>query len=145
MMTSVDQNVIRPYINAGMLVVRPETRLLQTWRENFQRLFCASRYEDFFRQNDLIKIFFHQAVLAGTVISSMEKQELQELPHLINYPLHMHSHYPAGIKPAYLNEMITCRYDVFFNDQNWIENVLIKEPLKSWLDDQVVLLDETND
>ena len=119
MTASVDENVIRPYFNAGMLDLRPEIGLLRSWRRNFLRLFKASQYEELFQVKTLYKIFFHQAVLAGTVLSSIDHAELQELPYLINYPLHMHRDYPKDKKPECLNDLITCRYDIFFNDPEW--------------------------
>jgi hypothetical protein len=137
MTATVDENRIRPYFNAGLLVVRPERGLLQLWRDYFHSLYHETCFEEFYQQNALYRIFFHQAVLAGTVLSSMDRQEIQELSHLINYPLHMHAEYPADRRPEYMNELITCRYDVFFEDPNWREIFPVKEPLKSWLTEQL--------
>jgi hypothetical protein len=100
-------------------------------------LYHETCFEGFYQQNALYRIFFHQAVLAGTVLSSMDWQEIQELSHLINYPLHMHAEYPADRRPEYMNELITSRYDVFFKDPNWREIFPVKEPLKSWLTEQL--------
>ena len=69
MTASADENVIRPYFNAGMLVVRPEVGLMQAWRDNFKRIYKTPHYEDFYQQNVLYEIFIHQAILAGTVLS----------------------------------------------------------------------------
>ena len=45
MVTSVDERRIRPYFNAGLLVVRPERGLLQSWRERFHRLYGEACFE----------------------------------------------------------------------------------------------------
>ena len=119
MVASVDQKVIRPYFNAGMLIVRPEKGLLGAWRDNFQRLYRAPHYEDFYQQNVLYQIFIHQTVLAGTVLSKMGKEKLQELPYLVNYPLHMHGDYPPDRQPGTLNQVISCRFDMFFDNADW--------------------------
>ena len=74
-----------------------------------------------------------RAVLAGTILAHADSRELQELPHLVNYPLHMHAQYPADRRPASLNQTITCRYDVFFEDKDWERGIAIREPLRSWL------------
>lgn len=132
MTASVDENVIRPYFNAGMLVVHPETGLLRSWCNNFQSLYKVAHYEDFYTENILYKIFFHQAVLAGTILSSIQPADLQELPYLVNYPLHMHGDYPKDRKPKFLNEVITCRYDMLFESENWRKAIPINEPLKTW-------------
>jgi hypothetical protein len=55
MITSTDRVKIRPYINAGMLVVRPEHKLLQHWRDNFLDIYQNSRYMDFYEQKPLIQ------------------------------------------------------------------------------------------
>jgi hypothetical protein len=143
MTTSVDENVIRPYFNAGMLDLHPEIGLLRSWRRNFQRLYKEPQYEEFFKVKALYKIFFHQAVLAGTVLSSIDHAELQELPYLINYPLHMHRDYPKDKKPECLNDLITCRYDIFFDDPEWRSTISIHEPIKTWFEEMDSSLNNT--
>jgi hypothetical protein len=135
MTASVDENVIRPYFNAGMLDLRPEIGILRSWQRNFIRLYKAPQYEEFFQVNTLYKIFFHQAVLAGTILASIDQAELQELPYLINYPLHMHHNYPKDKKPECLNNLTTCRYDTFFDDPEWRSTIPIHEPIKTWIEE----------
>ncbi len=137
MTASVDQKRIRPYFNAGMLVVRPERKLLRAWGENFAMFYLAPPFEPFYEQDILYRIFIHQAILTGTILSRSDRGELHQLPPLINYPLHMHSSYPAERRPARMNDLITCRCDFFFNP-SWEADVAIDEPLKSWLNDQRV-------
>jgi hypothetical protein len=136
MMTSVDQLVLRPYFNAGMSVVRPKHGLLQSWRDNFARLYHQSIFDAFYNQDILYKIFIHQAVLAGTILSTMQQGELHEFPHTVNYPLHMHTDYPARRKAALMNDLITCRHEAVFDDPGWQSKIQIKEPLLSWLKGQ---------
>jgi hypothetical protein len=133
MMASVDEKRIRPYFNAGMLVVRPERHLLRTWAENFNSIFLLTQFEPFYEQDILYRIFIHQAILAGTILEICDQEELQKLPHLINYPLHMHSSYPPDRRPGRMNDMITVRYDTLFQVPVWDTDLLIDEPLNSWL------------
>lgn len=133
MIASVDENRIRPYFNAGMLVVRPEHKLLRSWAGNFERLYDAPSFKPFYEQDFLYRIFFHQAILAGTVLTAFDQAQIYPLPYLVNYPLHMHSLYPAAFRPARMNDLISCRYDTFFQDPAWQDESLIDEPLKSWL------------
>jgi hypothetical protein len=133
MTASVDQNRIRPYFNAGLLVARPERRLLRSWGDDFQRLFREPTFDGFYGKDSHYRIFLHQAVLAGTLLAAAKRDELQELSHLVSYPLHMHSRYPPDKRPATLNDAITCRYDVFFEDSGWREAITIREPLRGWL------------
>ncbi len=137
MTTSVDENRIRAYFNAGLLVVRPERGLLELWHDNLLRLWADADLERLCRHDRLYRIFFHQAALAGSVLSSVRPEEIEELPHRINYPLHLHARYPVERRLRYVNELITGRYDVFFDDPDWGKAFPAREPLKSWLDEQL--------
>jgi hypothetical protein len=137
MVTSVDQVTIRPYFNAGMLVVRPHINVLNNWSKSFVRHFDDQDFTVLYQQNSLYKIFFHQAALAGVVLSTVGMDELYELPYLINYPLHLHADYPSHLKVEFLNDLVSCRYDTAFQDDRWRAGIRIKEPLKKWLSKQV--------
>ena len=136
MTTSVDMVTIRPYFNAGMLVTRPESGVLRQWADTFNRLYRLPIFPPFYQQNELYQIFFHQAVLSGVILTSVEQEALHTLPHLVNYPLHMHADYPAERRPATMNELVTCRYDTAFQNADWRGTITVDEPLKSWLEDQ---------
>ena len=123
MMTSVDENEIRPYFNAGMLIVRPKDGVLQKWAKAFDRLFSKERYLEHYGKSALYKIFFHQAVLTGVLLSGISKESITELPHIVNYPLHMHEKYPDSKRIQGLEELISCRYDQFFDGEGWEEKI----------------------
>ena len=133
MTTSTDQVEMYPYINAGMLVVRPENKLLRSWQDTFLGMYLEPRYQDFYRSNRLYRIFIHQAVLAGCILSTFKQADIVELPYLVNYPLHMHTQYPIDRRPRFINELVSFRYEDFFTDPNWQEVIQVKEPQKSWL------------
>ena len=59
-------------------------------------------FEPFFT-NHLYRIFMHQAVLAGVVLSSFSHAQLHELPESYNYPLHLHGDYPLEFRPRKLD------------------------------------------
>jgi hypothetical protein len=136
MTTSTDQIEMFPYINAGMLVVRPENKLLRLWRDTFLGIYFQPRYQDFYRSNRLYRIFIHQAVLAGCILSTCRQADILELPYLVNYPLHMHNQYPSSLRPEYINDLVTCRYESFFSDPDWQQAIQVAEPLKSWLEER---------
>jgi hypothetical protein len=135
MVTSVDQVTIRPYFNAGFLVVRPGRGLLRKWSDIFFGTYRLPAFTSFYEQNQLYEIFIHQAVLSGIILASLEQNDLLELPRYVNYPLHMQGDYPAEHRPQTLNELITCRYDPGFSDLELRELITIEEPLRSWLDE----------
>lgn len=133
MKTHVDHNILRPYFNAGFLVVRPKTGLLNSWWDSFTDLYCDPSFNEFYKQDERYSIFMHQAVLAGVILSTKEKGELQELPFTYNYPLHLYHESPPEYRPEKINDLITARYE----NVEWLKKVPIQEPLKSWLDKQV--------
>jgi hypothetical protein len=137
MTTSTDQIKMFPYINAGMLVVRPEKETLRLWRDTFLKIYLETRYQDFYQTDRLYKIFIHQAVLAGCILVNLHRGEILELSHLVNYPLHMHTQYPIDRKPQSLNELVSFRYERFFTNPNWQDAIQVKEPLKGWLAERV--------
>lgn len=140
MITSADQIKIRPYLNAGMLVVRPEHQLLQRWRDTFLNIYQTPQFLDFYSQKRLYKVFIHQAVLAGVAITVIDNDEIIELPNLVNYPLHMHDQYQPGSRPELLNDLISFRYEQFFTNPDWQEVIRVDPPLQGWLDERSKIL-----
>ena len=137
MMTSVDQVEIRPYFNAGMLVVRPQAGLLQAWSEAMTNSMELPVFEKFYRENTFYKIFIHQAVLSVILCKQVQENQFMQLPYKINYPLHMHFQYPANLKVNNLDELITCRHDGFFEKKDWQTAISIREPLFIWLKENI--------
>jgi hypothetical protein len=139
MHTAVDGDRIRPHINAGLLVVRPERGLLTAWRETFARAYRRPDFERFYAQNVRYRIFVHQAILSATVLSLLTPEEFLVLPDTYNYPLHLHSDFPPARAAASLNALVTCRYDgwEFFETPGWSEPLRIEELLRSWLERQI--------
>ncbi|MFX1283926.1 MAG: hypothetical protein ACFFB5_09735 [Promethearchaeota archaeon] len=133
MKTHVDHNILRPYFNAGFLIVRPEKGLLQSWWKYFKELYRDPSFEEFYQKDKRYKIFMHQAVLAGVILSIMEKEELQELPFSYNYPLHLYHESPKDCRPQNINDLVTARYE----EIEWLSKVPIQEPLKTWITEQI--------
>lgn len=133
MVTSVDEQAIRPYFNAGLLVVRPGRELLRTWSETFMRLHQLPAFTVFYDQDFLYRLFLHQAILSGVILAGTVYEERHELTHLVNYPLHMHATYPAARRAARLNDVYSCRYDTLADDPHWERIIPIDDPLRGWL------------
>jgi hypothetical protein len=133
MESSVDEVAIRPYFNAGLLVVRPERGVLGRWATLFPRLYRDPRLAAFYREDERYAIFAHQAVLAGVVLSSLEREAIGELSPWANYPLHLHERYPLARRPPSLDEVTVCRYEDFFENPAWEDVIPVEEPLRGWL------------
>jgi hypothetical protein len=130
--TCVRDNTIRPYFNAGCQVTRPQDGLFSRWCELFRSLYRHPDFKSFF-ENPLYRVFMHQAVLAGVVLSSFSPAQLHELPESYNYPLHLHSDYPIEFRPARLNYLVTCRYETFDELKKKLACIAVDEPLETWL------------
>ena len=133
MKTHVDHNKIRPYFNAGCLIVRPEKEVVQSWWNSFKELYNKKYFKDYYNKNYLYAIFIHQAVLSGVILSSIERNELYELPFDYNYPLNLYYNCPFVYRAKNVNELTTVRYE----DLEELKNVPIQDPLKSWLINQI--------
>ncbi|MFX0139572.1 MAG: hypothetical protein ACFFDN_38375, partial [Candidatus Hodarchaeota archaeon] len=111
MKTHVDHNKLRPYFNAGCLIVRPEKGLLQSWWNSYKESYNEQIFTDYYKKNYLYAIFIHQAVLTGLILSKMERTELYELPCDYNYPLNLYYNCPVVYRAKNINELITVRYE----------------------------------
>jgi hypothetical protein len=138
MTTHVDGTRIRPYFNAGLLVVRPEKRLLQIWRDNFLEIYKATDFQELYEKDKRYTVFMHQAVLAGTVLSTLQTDEIEELPPTYNYPLHLYWEDVTENRPSSLEEMITFRYEDFFESLEWRKKIPAKEQLKKWIAERLL-------
>ncbi|MBK5113108.1 MAG: histidine phosphatase family protein [Candidatus Heimdallarchaeota archaeon] len=138
MKTHVDGNTLRPYINSGFLIVRPEKQFLQTWAERYKNMIYDEEIEEFFRKDELYAIFTHQAVLSSLFLTEFEKEEIFQLPFEYCYPIHLFHESLEVLQPDSINQMITMRLyiDKLLNPE-WRESVPIEEPLKSWLDNKL--------
>ena len=134
MTTGIDQVQIRTYFNTGLVVTRPEKGLFQTWALFFEKLGRDPQFETLFQGNTLYRIFFHQAILSGAALSILRSNEILEYPAHVNYPLHMHTLVSADRRPSHLDDLVTCRYDTFFEQANWKMTLSGNGRLMSWLE-----------
>lgn len=139
MHTVVDEQLVRAYFNAGLLVLRPERGLLRAWQSRFEKLADLPEFQAYYAQNELYEIFIHQAILAGTILALLQPEQFQPLPFEMNYPLHLHTRVAPFHRPSSLEQLITCRYEEyaeFFDNPNVDDVIHIDQPLKDWLQAQ---------
>jgi len=137
MTAHVDGVRIRPYFNAGLLVVRPERGLFQSWYDRFFQVYQSPEFQDFYRRDGRYTIFAHQAILTGVLLSALTRDEMQELPPTYNYPLHLYKEDVTDGRPARLEELVTCRHEGLGNALELIDRIPGEESLKRWLTGQV--------
>ncbi len=136
MKPNVEDVDIRPYINAGHLVVNPGRGLLKKWRENFVKFHSLPAYLELYKKNPRYAVFVHQAILSATVLSEIKNEEICELSAKYNYPLNLYFNIPPEKRIKKLNDLVTARYDLFADYQHWNALIDIEEPLKSWIFEQ---------
>lgn len=133
MKTHVDNKVIRPYFNAGCHVTRPKTGLLKIWEEKFFEIYQKNPVQQFYEQDNRYKVFLHQAVLTGIILSNLEKEEIFEFSQSYNYPLHLFNEDVNENRPLNLNNMITIRHEGFFEDPHWRNTIHLGDSFKEWI------------
>jgi hypothetical protein len=111
MITPVDRKTIRPYFNAGLLVLRPERGVLRKWLDAFNLVSADPVLQGMCRQDQRKRIFLHQAALAGAVLTSLGREAMTELSEAYNYPLNLHAQVPADRRLTTLDGLTTLRYD----------------------------------
>lgn len=129
--TTIEGQPIRAYFNAGCLVARPEARLLRRWLAGLLSLVGK---DEFHPLSGRERLFFHQAVLAGTLLARLGREEIAELPPTVNYPLHLHDRVPSDRRPAGLQEVDSCRYESVFDQEDWASRVPVEAGLREWLE-----------
>jgi hypothetical protein len=135
MVTPADQRTLRPYFNAGMMVVRPGRGVLRKWPENFKKLYQDPVFAEMCTQDVTKRIFLHQAALVGAILNTLKKEEMLELSSNYNYPLFFHEKFEATRKFGDISEAITTRYDIFFRDPTpgWSERLKGPKEITAWL------------
>ncbi len=138
MITTLDRERIRPYFNAGCLVVRPELRLLRTWYSELSRSVRDPDLTGECEKVPLGPLFLHQAVLSAVILSRVPRGQVSELPFRYNYPLALHEDCPPDLKPASWNSLATLRYDDMKNLLGDAWRVLPAEgALGDWLSERL--------
>jgi hypothetical protein len=134
MLTTVDGRVLRPYFNAGLMVVRPERGVFGAWLDNYARLQKKAFFAPYLTER-IYRIFFHQAVLAGTVLNHIDPTEMALLPPTVSYPLHMHDQQPIASRAKSLEQLTTFRHEGIFHMPDWSQRLDISagDDLLEWI------------
>ncbi len=133
METHVDGATIRPYFNSGVLVARPERGLMRAWRDRYVEVYDEPALRGFYEGDGRYRVFAHQAVLSGVILSELGTDEILELPLSYNYPLHLHGEDVTDERPVAMEELVTMRHEGFYSDPRWFERMPAGDSLKKWL------------
>jgi len=138
MTTHVDNVTLRPYFNAGCHITRPQEHLLRNWRDTFLKVYREPPLQELYKHDERYKVFIHQAIFSGVILSTLATDKIQELPPTYNYPLHLHAEDVTDHRPSSLEEVITFRHEAFYQDPQWRKKMPAKEPLKRWIAERLL-------
>jgi hypothetical protein len=139
MQTVADQDTIRPYFNAGLLVVKPRRGILNKWSEYFPKLYRDSVLVEMCKQDNLKAIFLHQAALTSAILNTLKKEEMVDLSSRYNYPIFFKEMYGAKKEFDSLEGVVTLRYDVYFRNpaSDWSRRLKGPERTIAWLKERL--------
>lgn len=142
MKTHVDGKILRPYINSGFLVVRPEKGILQVWWKYYKKYYNDPLFKVYYEKSSFYVTFTHQAFLAGTILSELKREEMEELPFSYNYPIHLYLESSSEYQPKNLEEMVTLRYYLKgkLDNPEWRAKIPLGIKLENWIIEQLELL-----
>lgn len=140
MKTGVEELKIRPYFNAGFFILRVERGILQFWRDRFFTIIEHEAMHAYFEDHVLFKIFIHQAVLTGAVLASTRASERKLLPEIVNYPIYFHEQHPIHDSVHTSDDLISCRYDTYFNQEREEQNFIFSDSVEPWIDAEALKL-----
>ncbi len=135
MITPADQKKIRPYFNAGLLVVRPQRGILRKWAEYFPLLYQDTVFAETCKQDRQKRIFLHQVALVGAILNLLKQEEMTQFSLQYNFPLFFKQMYGAVREFDSLDDVVTFRYEFFFKDPdpNWSEKLKGPKEVINWL------------
>jgi len=135
--TIIDRIKLHLYVNAGLLVVRPEKQVLRKWAENFQKTYAQLEFKRFYQENQRYAIFMHQAALTAAVVMKTNSEERLILPENYLFSVDNFLEYPEELRPDSLDEIITGRFHDFFALDNWENLIIASEDLIDWFKTQL--------
>ena len=139
MITPADRQTIRAYFNAGLLVVRPEHKILRKWGESFDILYRDSVLAEMCRDDVNKRIFLHQTALVGAVLNTLDRNAMSELSDRYNYPIFFKKMFGAVAEFESIDDVVTLRYDVYFRnpDPDWSDQLKGPAHLISWMKERL--------
>lgn len=130
----VDDAPMRYYVNAEVYAIRPSLGIAAHWARSLTALLENDSYLREACSERLHRIFLHQAVLAGAVLSRTEPVRRRDLPLDHGYPLQSHARVPAALRAASLDDVRIGIVDALWRQNpGWLDAFDVSEPRRAWL------------
>ncbi len=132
--TIVDEADIQPYFNCEVFSVDPALGICGDWANLLTKLLKDEGYQRAACTTFIRKLFLHQAVLSGIVASRVPRERLKTLPIASGYPFNQHGRLSPSKRVSALNDLSVVIFDdAWERNPAWIDQIPVREPLKSWL------------
>jgi len=140
MVTPADEDTIRPYFNAGLLVVRPEAGVLRKWVEYYSKLYQDTLLKKMCEQDIPKRIFLHQTALAGAILNHLRQNEIIEFSDKINYPIFFREQFGAKKDFHDITKVVTLRHESYFNnpDPDWEKKLKGPQEKIEWIREHLI-------
>jgi hypothetical protein len=140
MVTPADGDTIRPYFNAGLLVVRPEAEILRKWAGYYEKLYSDTLLRKMCEMDVRKRVFLHQTALTGAILNHLTRDEIIGFSDRFNYPVFFREQFGAKKDFRDITNVITFRHESYFNnpDPDW-GNKLTGPPEKiDWIKEHLM-------
>ncbi len=131
--TPVDQNTLRAYFNAGLLVVRPGRGVLRGWKDAFETLQEDPAIAEMCEADPAKNLFLHQVALAGAIVKNLRRDQILLYPRGINYNYLLHGQYPPESRIDSIDDIVTFRYDIGFRDPAVVAGLTGSKEIVDWI------------
>jgi hypothetical protein len=129
----VEGQQLRAYYNSHAFSVNPSRGLLSRWYKLFEALVADEFFQTSSCRDALHRIFLHQAVLSALLATTIEPARIRVLPPEYNYPYNLHQTVPLERRASTFNDLVCITYEDRFLDPHVVDDICIREPLRSWL------------
>jgi hypothetical protein len=124
---------IRPYFNTAALSIRPDVGLFCRWRDLFGRMVADTDYQAGACDDELHRIFLHQAILSTLIATAVGRERIELLPPDYGYPYNLHGSVPEERRAAFLGDTVCPIYEERTVDPRAVSDIEIRDSLRSWL------------
>ena len=129
----VDEQRMYPYVNAGLLCVRPKAGILREWKADFLQHYMATELLAYAKESPVYYWLGHQALLTGTVLKMLTEDQMQLLPWGYNYPANLHHRFAPGKAVDTLDQVTSIRIDDLLSHEGWRKLFTPDDPILIWL------------
>ena len=135
MVTPADGDTIHPYINAGLLVVRPEEEILRRWLEYYKKLYNDTLLRKMCEMDFRKRIFLHQTALTGAMLNHLNQDEMVKLSDHYNYPIFVREQFGSKKDFHDITNVVTFRHESYFSnpDPDWEKKLTGPEEKIEWI------------